>query len=27
LFAGSDQFTIANHIEDVLGQLQVSLVA
>jgi hypothetical protein len=27
LFAGSDQFTIANHIEDVLEQLQVSLVA
>lgn len=27
LFAGSSDFTIANHIEDVLGELQVNLVA
>jgi hypothetical protein len=27
LFAGSTDFTIANHIEDVLGELQVNLVA
>jgi hypothetical protein len=27
LFAGSGSHTIANHIEDVLGQLGVSIVA